>query len=90
MRDIESTTLTLDQFEALRLCDSENMGQEEAGLEMGVSRGTVQRLLYSARKQMVDAILHNKAIIINLNESEACDEGNNPDQRKCRTRGHGQ
>ncbi len=90
MRDIETAFLSLDQFEALRLCDSEGLGQEEAGVRMGVSRGTIQRLLYSARKQIVDAFYANSAIVINLKESEAGDAGMHTNQRRCRTKGHGQ
>ncbi len=70
MRDIGVTALSLDQFEALRLCDHENLDQEAAGERMGISRGTVQRLLYSGRRQIIDAILENHALVINLKEGE--------------------
>ncbi len=70
LKEVETTFLSLDQFEALRLCDAENLDQAQAGLRMGVSRGTVQRLLYAARKKIIDAIIHNNAIVINLKESE--------------------
>lgn len=87
-RRIDTALISLDQFEAMRLCDSEQLEQEEAGRRMGVSRGTVQRLLYGARKQIVDAILHSRAIVINLKESEACDVGMHTHQRKRRAQGH--
>lgn len=74
MRDIDSTVLTLDQFEALRLCDHENLDQEAAGARMGVSRGTIQRLLYSARSAIVEAILNNNAIIVNLQHAQQADD----------------
>ena len=89
MTEIENSILSLDQFEALRLCDAENLDQEEAGQRMGVSRGTIQRLLYSARKQLIDAILRNDAIIVNLQQSEDCHVGMHTNQRKCRTPGRG-
>ena len=81
MREIGMTVLSLDQFEAVRLCDHERMDQEEAGQVLGVSRGTVQRLLYTARHQMVEAILNNNAIIVNLRESEMNDVGMHSDRR---------
>lgn len=87
MTEIATCALSLDQFEVLRLCDSENLDQERAGQQMGVSRGTVQRLLYAARKQIVDAILQNDAIVINLRKSEDCHVSMHPNQRKCRPRG---
>ena len=70
MSGMQTTVLSLDQFEAMRLCDLEDLEQAEAGQRMGVSRGTVQRMLYEARKQMIDAILNNRAIIVNLKERE--------------------
>ncbi|MFH1688325.1 MAG: DUF134 domain-containing protein [bacterium] len=73
MREIEPVLLSLDQFEAMRLCDVEGMDQEQAGTKMGVSRGTVQRLLYSGRRNLTGAILSRQAIIINLKHNEAED-----------------
>jgi predicted DNA-binding protein (UPF0251 family) len=81
LRDIDTTVLSLDQFEAMRLCDVENMDQQQAGHKMGVSRGTIQRLLYDARKKITEAILRNDAIIINLKESKDCRVGPLPRKR---------
>ncbi|MBD3299678.1 MAG: DUF134 domain-containing protein [candidate division Zixibacteria bacterium] len=86
MRADEVVEISLDQFEALRLCDSEGLEQGEAGERMGVSRGTIQRLLYGARKAVIDAIVDNRALVINLKESEACDVVLHPHQRKRRAR----
>ncbi len=88
MRNIETTIINLDQFEAMRHCDIEGMDQEKAGKKMGVSRGTIQRLLYEGRKQIMEAILRENAIIINLKKSEASHVGMHTDQGKCRTRRH--
>jgi len=84
MREIETVAIALDEFEAVRLCDHEGLDQEEAGRRMGVSRGTVQRLLYGARKQLVDAVLYQKAILINLRESEVKNAGMHSHQRRDR------
>jgi len=89
MKDIGVALLSLDQFEALRLCDLEDYDQSQAGEMMGVSRGTIQRLLYCGRSLIVEAILNNKAIIINLNESEVNHVGVHSNQRRCRSRGPG-
>lgn len=64
LRDLERVTLNHDEMEAMFLCDSENLTQEEAGERMGVSRGTVQRLLTLARKKTVEAIVLGKALSI--------------------------
>lgn len=86
---VDASVLSIDQFEALRLCDVEQLDQEAAGERMGVSRGTIQRLLYGARKQIVEAILHNHTIVINLKKSEATNAGLHSHQRKRRARRHG-
>jgi predicted DNA-binding protein (UPF0251 family) len=86
MRDIATVTLSLDEFEALRLCDVENLDQEQAGMEMGVSRGTIQRLLYTSREKLVQAIMDNNAILINLRGREVCSADMYSDQRRRRTR----
>jgi len=63
MTALEHITLYRDELEALRLCDLEGMTQEQAGRSMGISRGTVQRLLMSGREKIVGAIISAKAII---------------------------
>lgn len=60
---VEKVTLQRDELEAMRLVDLENLTQEEAGKAMGVSRGTVQRLLQSARGKVTCALVEKKALI---------------------------
>ena len=62
--DLEDVNIALDEFEAMRLCDHEDNNQIEASEKMEVSRATIQRLLQSGRKKILDALLHNKAIVI--------------------------
>jgi len=62
--DNEVVNINLDEFEALRLCDYEGLSQIDAAEDMHVSRATVQRLLISSRKKVVDVILHNKTLQI--------------------------
>ncbi len=52
-----------DELEALRLCDGEGLTQEEAGRSMGVSRGTIQRILAMARKKSAKAITEGQALL---------------------------
>ena len=49
-------------MEAIRLCDMEGKNQIEASESMQISRGTVQRLLRSGRKKIVDALIHTKGL----------------------------
>ncbi len=66
----EKTLLELDELEAMRLADYENMDQESAAEKMNVSRGTLQRILYSARRKVADALLNGRSILIESRERE--------------------
>ncbi|MEM2920914.1 MAG: DUF134 domain-containing protein [Candidatus Bathyarchaeia archaeon] len=60
------------ELEAFRLVDVEGLSQEEAGLKMGVSRGTIWRLVQSARKKAAKALSEGRPIRIaspDINES---------------------
>lgn len=63
MVDLVEIPLYRDELEVLRLCDLEGLVQEEAGQRMGVSRGTVQRLLASARKKTAQALVEGAALV---------------------------
>ena len=52
------------ELEALRLVDMEGLSQEEAGERMGVSRGTVWRLIQSARKKTAQALSEARPVYI--------------------------
>ena len=56
--------LYLDELEAIRLVDSEGLSQDQAGLSMNISRGSIWRLLQSGRKKIIDAIFENREIQI--------------------------
>ena len=57
-------TLELDELEAAHLCDYEGLSQAEAAKKMEISTSTLQRLLYSGRKKIIDALYSAKAIEI--------------------------
>jgi len=64
LKELLIINIELDEFEAMRLCDLESHDQESAGRRMGVSRGTIQRLVDSGRKKLVGAIVSCAAIRI--------------------------
>jgi uncharacterized protein len=76
LTELEVVQLAHDELEALHLCDGEGMSQEEAGLSMGVSRGTVQRLLASARQKVAQALVGQKALAIAPGQAGAGEETN--------------
>ena len=61
---LEEVNLSLDELEALRLCDLRNLEQKEAAKKMKISQSTLQRILTSARKKVAEAIIEGKAIKI--------------------------
>lgn len=63
MCDLQHIILHRDELETLKLCDLEGLFQEQAGERMGVSRGTVQRTLTSARKKTAEALVSGAALI---------------------------
>jgi len=53
-----------DELEALRLVYLEGLTQGEAAERMGISRGTLWRLLESARRKVTEALVNRKIIAI--------------------------
>ena len=64
MTDLSVVAIGLDELEAIRLCDVEGLDQAGAGARMGVSRGTVQRLVKSGREKLARAVLESSALRI--------------------------
>jgi predicted DNA-binding protein (UPF0251 family) len=64
LRELSEVILTVDEFEAVRLKDLEEMDQEQAAKKMNISQPTFHRLVISARKKIADAIVNGKAIKI--------------------------
>jgi predicted DNA-binding protein (UPF0251 family) len=71
LHELVRIALGLDELEAMRLCDAEGLDQAAAGARMGVSRGTVQRLVKSGRAKVVRALVDSAALIIEKGESRA-------------------
>jgi uncharacterized protein len=61
---LSSLSLLFDEYEAIRLLDYEGMNQEQAAVEMNVSRPTLTRIYEKARKTLATAFVEGKAILI--------------------------
>ena len=68
MGKLRKIEIMRDELETLKLCDLSGLTQEQAGKKMGVSRGTVQRILTSARKKVAEALVEGAALIIREEE----------------------
>jgi uncharacterized protein len=77
LSELEITTLELDELEATHLCDFEDLNQAEAAEKMKISTSTLQRLLYSGRKKIADALYSSKAIKIERHDN-ILEEPNTP------------
>ncbi len=64
VKKLEELVLTVVEFEAIRLKDSEGSDQIEAAKKMNISQSTFNRVISSARKKVADAIVNGKAINI--------------------------
>lgn len=56
--------ISLEELEALRLVDLEDLTQDEAAAQMGASRKTLWNDLQKARKKVVTALVNGKTIRI--------------------------
>ena len=66
LSELIEINLDLDEFEALKLSDVEEMYQADAAEKMGVSRQTYGNIIKSAHKKLADAIVNGKAIKIEI------------------------
>lgn len=64
LSQLKTIILTVEDFEALKLIDLNELEQKEAAEIMGVSQPTLFRVLNNARKKVADAIVNGKAIRI--------------------------
>ena len=63
--EIEEIVLKVEEQEAMRLKDIEDLNQEECAEKMNVSRQTFQNIIDNARKKVAIALTEGKAIKIN-------------------------
>lgn len=61
---LKCVCLTLDEFEALRLADLEEMKQVDAAKRLKISRPTFSRIVASARNKIADGLVNIRAIRI--------------------------
>ncbi|RNI07156.1 MULTISPECIES: DUF134 domain-containing protein [Methanohalophilus] len=62
--EVEVVELAFEELEAIRLVDVDELTQEEAALEMGISRRAFWEELKNARKKVARALVEGQAIDI--------------------------
>ena len=61
-KELRTTSILLDELEAMRLVDGEELKQTEAAERMGISQSTIARLLASGRRKTALALAHGEAL----------------------------
>lgn len=64
LRDLDEVILTLDEVEAVRLAELEDLEQVDAAKKMKISRITFLRILHRAHKKIAESIIYGKALKI--------------------------
>lgn len=70
-----------EEVESIRLADYLGMDQSEAAQAMGISRGTFQRILGTARRKVADALINGQTI--RMLRGAQCETGRNEGFRGC-------
>ena len=64
MTELQEVSLSVDEFEALRLADLDGLYHDRAAASMGVSRATFGRIVEAARRKVAEALVGGKALRI--------------------------
>ena len=79
-------TMTVDEYETIRLIDLENYNQEECARQMNIARSTVQGIYIEARKKLAESLVNGRPLIIEGGRYRLCEELENGCGRGCNRR----
>lgn len=74
----ETVSMSVEEYEVIRLMDLEGLSQEESAQRMEVARSTVQRIYDEARRKIADSIVNGKRLKIHGGNYRLCEESNPP------------
>lgn len=66
--------MSVEEYEAIRLIDLEEMTQEECAIKMSVARTTIQRIYNDARKKLADALVNGQMLQIMGGDYQLCEK----------------
>lgn len=68
----EQITMTVDEYEVIRLIDLEKCTHAQCARQMGISRTTVTEIYETARYKLADSIVNGKALYISGGKYQFC------------------
>lgn len=69
---LPALTMTLDEYECIRLIDLLDRTQEDCAMQMGVARTTVQAVYNAARRKLAQALVEGRRLRIQGGEYVLC------------------
>lgn len=69
----QTVTMTLDEYESIRLIDMEGMTQAQCAKQMGVARTTAQSIYNNARSKLARCLVQGAELAIEGGDYVMCD-----------------
>lgn len=76
--DLNTISMTVEEYETIRLIDLEGLTQEECAEEMHVARTTVQRIYIEARRKLADFLVNASVLNIEGGDYKLCKDRDHP------------
>jgi predicted DNA-binding protein (UPF0251 family) len=81
--DNYSTTMSVDEYEVIRLIDLAGLTQGQCAAQMKVARTTVTGIYEKARQKIADSLVNGKRLLIEGGTYQLCAEPNESCGRQC-------
>jgi len=71
--EVDIITMSIEEYESIRLIDLQGFVQEKAAEQMNIARTTVQRIYNEARKKISQSLVNGKTLKIEGGDYKLCD-----------------